>query len=205
MDCSTPSFPVLHHLQSLLKLMYIELVMSTNHPCRPLLILPSVFLSTRVCSNELALCIRKPKYWSFSFSISPSSAYSGLIFFRIDWFDLLAVQGTLKSLLISWLYTLLKKTSPKTPGTSLVAQMVKNPHAMQKTWVHPWVGKIPWRRAWQLTSVFLTGESPRTEKPGGLQPKVAEWDTTERLSIYTSEKNRAWTTHQHCSDQPGVN
>ena len=106
-----PSFPVLHHLQSLLKLMSIELVMSTNHLilCRPLLLLISIFLSTRVCSNELALHIRWPKYCSFSFSISPSNAYSGLIFFRIDWFDPLVVQGTLKSLLISWLYTLLKK------------------------------------------------------------------------------------------------
>ena len=67
--------------------------------CRPLLILPSVFPSIRVFSNELALCIKWPKYWSLSFSISPSDEYSGLISFRIDWFDLLAVQGTLKSLL----------------------------------------------------------------------------------------------------------
>ena len=68
-------------------------------PCHPLLLLPSIFPSIRVLSNELALCIRWPKYWSFSFIISPSSEYSGLIFFRIDWFDLLAVQKTLKSLL----------------------------------------------------------------------------------------------------------
>ena len=65
--------------------------------CRPLLLLPSIFPSIRVFSNESALCIRWPKYWSFSFSISPSNEYSGLISFRIDWFDLLAVQGTLKS------------------------------------------------------------------------------------------------------------
>ena len=86
---------------SLLKLMFIELVMPSNHPalCRPLLLLPSIFPSIRVFSNELALCIRWPKYWSFSFSISPSNEYSGLISFRIDWFDFLAVQGTLKSLL----------------------------------------------------------------------------------------------------------
>ena len=67
--------------------------------CRPLLCLPSIFLSVRVFSNELALCIRWPKYWSFSFNISPSNEYSGLISFRIDWFDLLSVQGTIKSLL----------------------------------------------------------------------------------------------------------
>ena len=67
--------------------------------CCPLLLLPSIFPSMRAFSNELALCIRWPKYWSFSFSISPSNEYSGLISFRIDWFDLLAIQGTLKSLL----------------------------------------------------------------------------------------------------------
>ena len=86
---------------SVLKLMSIESMMSLNHIilCHPLLLLPSIFPSIRVFSNELALRIRWPEYWSFSFSISPSSEYSGLISFRIDWFDLLAVQGTLKSLL----------------------------------------------------------------------------------------------------------
>ena len=86
---------------SLLKLMPIKLVMPSNHLilCHPLLLLPSIFPNIRVFSNESALCIRWPKYWSFSFSISPSNEYSGLISFRIDWFDLLAVQGTLKSLL----------------------------------------------------------------------------------------------------------
>ena len=78
--------------------MSIQLVMPSNHLilCCPLLLLPSIFPSIRVFSNELALCIRWPKYWSFSFSISPSNEYSGLISFRIDWIDLLAVQGTLK-------------------------------------------------------------------------------------------------------------
>ena len=86
---------------SLLKLMSIELVMPSNHLflCHSLLLLPSVFYNIRVFSNELALHIRWPNYWSFSFSISPSNEYSGLISFRNDWFDLLAVQGTLKSLL----------------------------------------------------------------------------------------------------------
>ena len=100
MDCSTPGFPV-HHSWSLLKLMSIESVMPSNHLilCRPLHLLPSIFPSIRVFSNESVLPIRWPKYWSFSFSISPSNEYSGHISFRLDWLDLLAVQGTLKSLL----------------------------------------------------------------------------------------------------------
>ena len=85
----------------LLKLMSIELVMPSNHLilCHPLLLLPSIFLSIMVFSSESVLRIRWPKYWSFSFSISPSYEYSGLISFRMDWLDLFAIQGTLKSLL----------------------------------------------------------------------------------------------------------
>ena len=87
--------------RSLLKLMSIELVMPSNHLilCHPLLLPPSIFPRIRVFSNESAVCIRWPKYWSFSLSISPSNEYSGLISFKMDWLDLLAVQGTLKSLL----------------------------------------------------------------------------------------------------------
>ena len=87
--------------QSLLKLMSIELAMPSSHLilCHPLLLLPSIFPRIRVFSNESVLRIRWPKYWSFSFSISPSNEYSGLISFRMDWMDLLAVQGTLRSLL----------------------------------------------------------------------------------------------------------
>ena len=101
MNCSTPDFPILIISQSLLKLMCIELVMPSNHLilCCPLLLLPSIFPSIRVFSNESALPIRWPQYWSFIFSISPSNEYSGLISFRIGWFDLLATQGTFKSLL----------------------------------------------------------------------------------------------------------
>ena len=86
--------------QSLLKLKSIELMIPSNHLilCRPLLLLPSIFPSIRVFSNESVLCIRWPNYCSFSFSISPSNEYSGLISFKIDWFDLLAVQGTLSFL-----------------------------------------------------------------------------------------------------------
>ena len=101
MDHSTPSFSVLHHLPEFAHTQPIELVIPFNHLILycPLLLLPSVFPSIRVFSNESARHIRWPKYWSFSFSISSSDEYSVLIFFRIDWFDLLAVQGTLKSLL----------------------------------------------------------------------------------------------------------
>ena len=99
MNCRTPGLPVTNS-GSLLKLMSIELVMPSNHfiLCCPLL-LPSIFPGIRVFSNESVLCIRWPKYWSFSVSISPSNEYSGLISFRMDWLDLLAVQRTLKSLL----------------------------------------------------------------------------------------------------------
>ena len=101
MDCSTPGFLVHHQLRSLLKLVYVELVIPSNRLilCCPLLLPPSIFPSIRVFTDELVLHIRWPKYWSFSFSISPSNEYSGLISFRMDWLDLLAVQGTLKSLL----------------------------------------------------------------------------------------------------------
>ena len=101
MDCSTQASQSITNSWSWLKLMSMESVMPSNHLilCHPLLLLPSIFPSIRVLSNESALQIRWPKYWSFSFSISPSNEYSGLIFFRIDWFNLLAVQGTLTSLL----------------------------------------------------------------------------------------------------------
>ena len=88
------------NFQSLLKLMSIESVMASNHLilCCPILLPPSVFPSIRIFSSESLLHIRWPKYWSFSFNISPSNEYSGLISFRMDWFDLLVIQGTLKSL-----------------------------------------------------------------------------------------------------------
>ena len=98
MDCSMPGLPVHHQLLELLKFMSIEPVRPSNHLvfCHPLLLLPSIFPSIRVFSNGSALHVRWPKYWSVSFSISPSNGYSGLIYFRIDF---LAVLGTLKSLL----------------------------------------------------------------------------------------------------------
>ena len=101
-NCSTPGLPVHHQLwRSPPKPMSIESVMLSKYLilCRPLLLLPSIFPSIRVFSDESALHIRWPKYWSFSFSISPSNEHPGLISFRMDWLNLLAVQGTLKSLL----------------------------------------------------------------------------------------------------------
>ena len=101
MDCTMPGFRVLHHLLEFAQLISIESLIPSNHLmlCHSLLFLPSIFPGLRVFSNELALCIRWQKDWSFSFSISPSNEYSGLISFRMDWFDTLAVQGTLKDLL----------------------------------------------------------------------------------------------------------
>ena len=100
-DCSTPGLPVPHQLLELPQT-HIHRVgdaIQPSHPPSPLLLPPSIFPSIRVFSNESVLCIRWPEYWSFSFSISPSNEYSGPISFRMDWLDILAVQGTLKSLL----------------------------------------------------------------------------------------------------------
>ena len=101
MDCGTPGLSVPYISWSLLQFLSTESVMPSHHLilCHPLLFLPSIFPSIRVFSSELALPIRWPKYWSFSFSINPSNEYSWLISFRMDWCDLPAVQGTLKSLL----------------------------------------------------------------------------------------------------------
>ena len=101
MDSACQASLSVNNSRSLLKLMSIKPMMPSSYLilCLPLLLLPSIFPNIRVFSNESVLCIRWPKYWSFSFSISPSNKYSGLISFRIDWFDLLAVQASLKSLL----------------------------------------------------------------------------------------------------------
>ena len=120
--------------QSLIKLMSIESVMPSNHLiiCRPLLLLPSIFPSIRVFAMELVLHIGWPKFWSFSFSISPSNDYLGLIFFRMDWLDLLAVQGTLKSLL--------QHHSSKAPILQCSASYIlkSNGVAKSQTWLSDW-------------------------------------------------------------------
>ena len=120
MDCSMPGLPSNINSRSLLKLMSIESVMPSNRLilCHPLLP-PSIFPSIRVFSNELALRIRWSEYWSFSFSISPSTEYSGLISFRTDWFDLLAVQGTLKSPLQHHIYP---NNGPQQPCENMAMQ-----------------------------------------------------------------------------------
>ena len=101
MDCNTLGFPVLRHLPGLAQThVHVSDAIQPSHPLSPPSHLPSIFLSIRVFSNELTFLSRWPKYWSFSFSISPSNEYSGLISFRMDWLDLLAAQGTLKSPII---------------------------------------------------------------------------------------------------------
>ena len=138
MDCSTPGFPAHHQRQSLLKLTSIESVMPSNHLIlfRPLLLLPSIFPSIRVFSNESVLFIRWPKYWSFSFSISPSNEYSGLISFRIDWFDLFAVQGTLKNLLQ---HHTSKASILQCSAFLYIKHPVKNPLASVGDFERPWL------------------------------------------------------------------
>ena len=116
--------------QSLLKLMFIESVMPSNHliPCCRFLLQPSIFPSIRVFSNESVLHIRWPRYWSFSFSIRPSSEYSGMSSFRIDWFDLFAVQGTLKSLLQHH-----SSKAPFLPGSAFFIVQLLHPYMTRKT------------------------------------------------------------------------
>ena len=101
MDCSTPAFPVHHQLPepTQIRFHHVSDAIQTSYPLLSLLLLPSIFPSIKVFSSEWVVCIRWPMFWNFSFIICPSNEYSGLISFRIDWFDLLAVQGTLKSLL----------------------------------------------------------------------------------------------------------
>ena len=101
MDCSTPGSPVLHWFLDIAqtRVNWVGNVIQPSCPRHPLVLLPSIFPNIRIFSNESLLCIRWPDYWSFSFSISPSNEYSGLISFRMDWLDLFAVQGTLKNLL----------------------------------------------------------------------------------------------------------
>ena len=137
--------------------------MPSNHLilCRPLLLLPSTFHSIRVFSNELALCIRWPKYWSFSFSISPSSECSGLISFRIEWFDLLAVQATLKSLLRHHS----SKVSILGRSTFFVVQLSHPYMTTGKTITQTrWTFSTVWKGRWvELTySLFLPCQSPDT-------------------------------------------
>ena len=143
--------------QSLLKLMSI--VMPSNHFifCHPLPLLLSIFPTIRVFSNESALRIRWPKYWSFSFSISPSREYSGLISFRTDWFDLLEVQGILKSL--HQHHNSKASLDISLGGFPGDSRGKESACQCRRHRFDPWVRKIPWRRKWQPTPVFLSGKS----------------------------------------------
>ena len=165
--------------------MSVESVMPSNHLvfCHQLLLLPSVFPGIRVFSNEFALHTRWPKYWNFSFSVNPSNDYSGLISSRIDWFDLLAVQGTLKSLLqyrsffivqLSHLYMTTGKTIALTRWTfvgkvmSLLFNMLSGfVSAMQETWVRFLGGENLLEKEMATHSSVLAWRIPWTEEPAG--------------------------------------
>ena len=169
--------------RSLCKLMSIESVMASNHLilCHPLLLSASVFPSSRVFSSESVLRIRWPKYWSFSFNISPSNEYSGLISFRMDWLDLLAVQGTLKSLLQHHN----SKASILQHSAFFIVQLShpymttgKTISLTRKTFV----GKVMsllfnWRRQWQPTPVLLPGKSHGRRSLVGCSPWGAKSQT----------------------------
>ena len=165
--------------------------MLSNHLilCHPLLLLPSIFPSIRVSSNESVLCIRWPKYWSVSFSISPSNEYSELISFRMDWLNLLAVQGTLKSLLqhqsskasilhhstffivqLSHPYMTILKLKIILKKRERERRNFLQCRRHRKCSFDPWVGKFPWRRAWQPAPVFLPGESHGQRSLVGYSP-----------------------------------
>ena len=189
-DPWTAGFSVLHHLLELAQthVYWVGDAIQPSHPLSP----PSL-PRIRVFSNESVLCIRWPKYWSFSFSISPSNEYSGLISFRIDWFDLFAVQGTLESLLehhsskasilqhsgffmvqLSHPYMTTGKTTALTRWTSLVVQTVKNLPAMQETWVLSLVLKDPLEEGMATHPSILAWRIPMAEKFGGLQSMVSQ-------------------------------
>ena len=165
-----PGLPVYHQLPESTLPMSIESVMPSNHLilCHPLLLLPSIFLSVRVFSNESALRIRWPKYWSFSSSVSE---YSVLISFRMDWLDLLAVQGTLKSLLqhhSSKASVLLRSAFFIVQRSSLVAQTLKHLSAMQETRVRSLGWEGPLEKEMAAHSSILAWKIPWTAEPSRL-------------------------------------
>ena len=169
---------------SSLRFMSIESVMPSDHLllCRPLLLLPSIFPSVRVFSNELALCISWPTYWSFSFSISPSNDYSGLISFRMDWFDLLAVQKTIKRLLQHHS----SKSSTLWHSAFFMVQLLHPYVTTGKTMAFTSV--VHWRQEWQTTSVSLLRapqESMKRQKdmtPNDEPPRLVDGFHDPRLS-----------------------
>ena len=192
MDYSTPGFPDHYWIVELIQT-HVHQVSDAIQPSCPLSspsFLPSMFPSIRVFSNELARHIRWPKDWSFSFSISPSNEYSGKISFRIDWFNFLAGQGTLKSLLqhhslkasvlrCSTLFTVLLShpymTTGKTIALTMQTFVSKVMSLLLNMLFSPWVGKIPWRRERLPTLVFWPGEFHGLSM--GLQRVRHDWAT----------------------------
>ena len=162
--------------------------------CCPLLLLPPVLPSIRVFSNESALCMTWPKYWSFSLSISPSNEHPGLVSFRMDWLDLLAVHGTLKSLLqhhsskasILWcsaFFTVQLSHPYVTTGKTIALTRRTFVLQCRRPGFNLWVRKIPWRREWQPIPEFLPGKSQGQRNLAGYSPwGCKESDTTERLN-----------------------
>ena len=163
-------------------------VLPSNHLILfcPLLLLPSILSSSRVFSNESALCNRWPKYWSFSFRISPSNEYAGVISCRIEWLDFPAIQGTLKSLLQhhSLKVSILRSSAFFIVQLSLVAQSVKSLPAIGLPGFDSWIGKICWRRKWQPTPEFLPEEFHGQRSLVGYNPwGQKELDTTVWLTF----------------------
>ena len=144
--------------------------MPSNHLvlCHPFLFLPSIFPIIRVFSNESTLCMRWPKYWSFSFSIIPSKEHPRLISFSMDWLDLLAVQGTLKSLLQHHSSKISILHHSASLWTSLVARMAKRPFTMQETWVQALGWEDPLEKEMAIHSSTIARKIPWTEEPGRL-------------------------------------
>ena len=157
--------------------MSIESVIPSNHLilCRPLILPPSIFPSIRVFSNESVLHIRWPMYWSFSFSISPSNEYSELISFRMDWFDLLAVQGTLKSLQINPPVAWSIPNSLKDCGDFPGGPLVKNPPANAgDTGSIPGLGRFHMQQSNQAHSPQLLSSHSRAREPQQQRPRAAK-------------------------------
>ena len=179
MDCSTPGFPVFHCLLELIQT-HVHWVGDTSQPSHPLSspLPPPIFPSIKVFSNESVLRIRWPKYWSLCFS-SPSNEYSGFISFGIDWFDILVVQGTLKSLLQHRSSKALILWCSAFFMVQLLASLVGIYLQWGRPGFDPWVGKIPWRRERLPTPAFWPAKFQGLYNPWGRK----ESDTTEQLSL----------------------
>ena len=184
MDCSAPGSSVIHYLPELLKLMSIESVMPSNHLilCHPLSPFAFSLSQHQGLFKWAGSSHRWPKYWRFSFSISPSNEHSGLISFRMNWFDLLAVQGTLKGLLQH-------HSSKASIFWCSVVQVIKLHLQCRKPSFNPWVRKTPLEEERDTHSRILAWKIPWTGKPGGLQPVGSQrvghdWMTNTHNLLY---------------------